>query len=100
MPPPINQAITTQRLHNSPETTATTSNSADVANLAHGAAVLGVVLRAVEGTRDGGFAAGVDGCVAGAADGELIEGVEFDVDGVCGLALGHGLEFAGLNIDG
>ena len=55
-----------------------------------------MVLRAVEGARDGGFAAGVDGSVAGAADGELGESVEFDVDGVCGLALGDGLEFAGL----
>ena len=86
------------RLHNSPETASAASNSTDVADLAHGAAVLGVILRAVEGTRDGGFAAGVDGGVAGAADGELGEGVEFDVDGVCGLALGDGLEFAGLEV--
>ena len=33
-------------------------------------------------------------------DGELGEGVEFDVDGVCGLALGDGLEFAGLEVEG
>ena len=98
-PPPI-KATKRKRLHNSPETASATSNSADVADLAHSAAVLGVVLRAVEGTRDGGFAAGVDRSVASAADGELGESVEFDVDGVCGLALGDGLEFAGLEMDG
>jgi hypothetical protein len=37
--------------------------------------------------------------VAGTADGELGEGVEFDVDGVCGLSFGDGLEFAGLELD-
>ena len=96
----ISHTINQSSLHNSPKPTSTTSNSANVADLAHGAAVLGVVLRAVEGTRDGGFAAGVDGGVAGAADGELGESVEFDVDGVCGLALGDGLEFAGLEVCG
>jgi hypothetical protein len=34
--------------------------------------------------------------VTGAADGELCERVEFNVDGICGLALGDGFEFAGL----
>lgn len=34
--------------------------------------------------------------MAGAADGELGERVELDVDGVGGLALGDGLELAGL----
>ena len=97
--PSTNQA-NNKRLHNSPEAASAASNSADVADLAHGAAVLGVILRAVEGTRDGGFAAGVDGSVAGAADGELGESVELDVDGVCGLALGDGLEFAGLEVYG
>lgn len=83
-------------LHNSPEPTATTANSADVTDLAHCAAVLGQVLGAIEGAGNGGLAAGVDGSVAGAADGEFGEGVVFDVDGVCGLALGDGFEFAGL----
>lgn len=57
-----------------------------------------MVLRAVEWTRDSGFAAGVDRGVAGAANGEFGESVEFDVDGVCGLALGDGFEFAGLYV--
>jgi hypothetical protein len=83
-------------LHHSPESTSATTHSANVTDLAHRAAVLGEVLRAVERTRDGGFAARIDGRVAGTADGELGEGVEFDVDGVRGLALGDGLEFAGL----
>ena len=99
-----NQSSPTQhnnkRLHNSPKPASAATNSADVADLANGAAVLGVVLRAIEGTRDGGFAAGVDGGVAGAANGELGESVEFDVDGVCGLAFGDGLEFAGLRLYG
>lgn len=94
----ISHASHQQLSHNSSETTAATSNSANVADLAHCAAVLGQVLRAVEGTRDGGFAAGVDGSVAGTADGELSEGVEFNVDGVCGLALGDSLELAGLEV--
>ena len=34
--------------------------------------------------------------MAGAADGEFSESVVLDVDGVCGLALGDGFEFAGL----
>ena len=97
-PPPI-KPTKRKRLHNSPEATSAASDSADVADLAHGAAVLGVVLRAVEGTRDGGLATGIDGSVAGAADGELGESVEFDVDDVCWLALGNGFEFAGLEME-
>jgi len=34
--------------------------------------------------------------VARAADGEFGESVELDVDGISGLALSDGLEFAGL----
>lgn len=83
--------------HNSPESTSAAANSADVAHLAHRAAVLGQVLGAVEGTRNGWLASGVDGCVAGAADGEFGECVVLDVDGVYGLALGAGLELAGLD---
>ena len=88
----------TSPLHDRPETTAATADSADVADLAHRTTVLGMVLSAIEGTRDGGFAAGVDRCVSSATDGEFGESVEFDVDGVCGLALGDGLEFAGLEV--
>jgi len=55
-------------------------------------------LRAVERTRNRGLGARVDGRVAGAANGELGESVEFDIDGVCGLAFGDGLEFAGLEV--
>jgi hypothetical protein len=82
--------------HHSPKPTTSTTNSADITDLAHRSAVLGEVLRAVEGARHSGFAARVNGRVAGAADGELGESVELDVDGVCGLALGDGFEFAGL----
>jgi hypothetical protein len=82
--------------HNSPKPTPSTTNSADITDLAYRSAVLSKVLRAIEGTRHSGFAAGVNGRVAGAADGELGESVELDVDGVCGLALGDGFEFAGL----
>lgn len=84
--------------HNSPESTSTAADRADFANLAHRAAVFGQVLGAIEGTRNGWLAAGVDRCVAGAADGELGECVVLDVDGVYRLALGAGLEFAGLEV--
>jgi hypothetical protein len=82
--------------HHSPKPTPSTTNSADITDLAYRSAVLGEVLRAIEGTRHSGFAARVNGRVAGAADGELGERVKFDVDGVCGLALGDSFEFAGL----
>lgn len=83
-------------LHDNPVAASASANSADVADLADRATVLGQVLRAVKRTGDGGLTAGVDGGVAGAANGEFGKSVELDVDCVCGLALGDGFEFAGL----
>ena len=82
--------------NNHPVATSASTNSADLTNLADGTAVLGQVLRAVEGTGDGWLTARVYGGVAGTADGELSERVELDVNCVGGLALVNGLEFAGL----
>lgn len=78
-----------------PVTAAAAADSAHFADLAHSALVLGLVLGAVEGTRDARLA-GVDGRVARTADVELGKSVEFNVDGVSGRALSNGLELAGL----
>lgn len=85
----------TPSLHRQPEPTAWSTDSTDVANLAHRSFVLGVILGAVEGAGGAGLA-GVDGGVRGAADVEFAEGVELDVDGVVGGALACGFDFAGL----
>lgn len=86
--------------NDNPVTASTTANSADIADLADSTAVLGQVLRAVEGTGDGWLTTWVDGRVTRAANGEFGESVELDVDGVSGLALSNGLEFAGLKESG
>lgn len=100
----VNQTQTKQLVYdiachssnNNSVTASTTTNSADVADLADSTAVLGQVLRAIEGTGDGWLAAWVNGRVTRAANGEIGESVELDVNGISGLALSDGLEFAGL----
>ena len=67
----------------------------DLADLAHRTLVLGMILDAVEGAGEAGFAS-VDGGVGGAADVKLAEGVELDVEGVVRGAFTNSLDFSRL----
>ncbi|KAI7242134.1 hypothetical protein KC330_g78 [Hortaea werneckii] len=88
--------LSTTHSNNQPQPTPPTANLTHLTHFTHGALVLGLVLDAIEGTRDGGLAR-VDGGVARGADGEFREGVEVDLNGVCGArALGGGLDAFGL----
>lgn len=83
------------RLNRQPEPAAGRPNSADLANLAHRALVLRVILDTVEGTCRAGFS-GVDRGVRCTADVKLAKRVKLNVDGVIGGALAHGFDLAGL----
>lgn len=97
LPIPIKIPVTTRptSLHNQPDTTAGRTNGTNVAHLAHGALVLGVILCAVKRTSDA-LLAGVDGGKRRGANVEFGKAVEFYLDGVAGLALADCFYFFGL----